>query len=261
MKKKDYRTGAKDRALFNDIACDYFKKDLFAPSAIARKFRLEQTLKLANSQSYKKILEVGCGGGFTAHYLKNYYSEYTGIDYSEKMIAYARSHSDIFPGVSFLSLDIKDLEAHYNDFDMVLMIGVLHHMENMAQALIKLRSHLKPGGLLVINEPQSGNPLISLLRRWRKRLDPSYSTDQRELSSKTLLKTISDAGYVNIQMHPQGFFSTPFAEVMLRPEILMMPLSILACKMDYLLEKYFTRYLTRLSWNLVLTAENPGTNN
>lgn len=257
MNKRNSEIEAKDQALFDHIASNYFKKDLLPTSSIARSHRLYQTVKRAGLQPHSKILEVGCGGGFSAKYLKGHYLDYLGIDYSNKMIEYARSHFNI-PNASFRPLNIKDLEPSYNDFDIIIMLGVLHHMDNIKDVLLKLRSHLKTGGVVAINEPQSANPFISLLRRLRKKVDSSYSSDQKELSAKDLLNAFADAGYVNVSIYPQGFFSPPFAEVPLKPQFLIKPLSLLACKMDYFLEMLFPRYLSKLSWNLILTAHSPG---
>lgn len=257
MNQQNSKIEAKDRALFDHIASNYLKKDLLCTSSIARSHRLYQTVNRAGLKPHLKILEVGCGGGFSAKYLKGHYLGYLGIDYSNEMIEYAQRHFNI-PNVSFRPLNIKDLEASYNDFDMIIMIGVLHHMENIKDVLLKLHSHLKTGGVIAVNEPQPANHFITLLRHLRKKVDSSYSSDQKELSAKDLLNEFADAGYVNVSIYPQGFFSTPFAEVALKPETLIKPLSLLACKMDYLLEMLFPRFLAKLSWNLILTAQSPG---
>lgn len=250
----------KDRALFNQISGDYFKKDMLQASSMARRHRLQKSLESAGLESTHKILEIGCGGGFSAKYLDGHYADYLGIDYAETMIEFAQTYWDI-PHASFRAINIKDLEPECKDFDLIVMIGVLHHMTDMENVLIKLKTHLKPGGKIVANEPQPGNPLITLMRRVRKRMDPAYSNEQRELSDKEILKAFRSAGYVNIHLHPQGFFTTPFAEVDLKPQWLMTFLASLACRLDDCLGKFFGPRLIRLSWNLIVTAENPAAGN
>ena len=58
-----------DKKLFDDIAANYVKKDLTTYCRVARKLRLVQSLK-GIQQPIKKILEVGCGAGFSVDYLK-----------------------------------------------------------------------------------------------------------------------------------------------------------------------------------------------
>ncbi len=246
----------RDRRLFNRIADEYFKKDMLPSSSLARRLRLNQTLRRAGLQRQSKIMEVGCGGGFSARYLQGSYSGYLGIDYSEKLITYAKDHSDM-PNASFRVLNINDLEPEYNSFDIIFMIGVLHHMHNMDRVIGKLRNHLRCGGVLAVNEPQRINPIITLLRGVRKKTDAGYSKDQKELTAKDLMNAFKNAGYFNIRAYPQGLFSTPFAEVPLNPQFIMHPLSGLACRADQVLEEFFSRYLKWLSWNIVVIGTKP----
>lgn len=254
--KKDSAFEEKDKHLFNRIADDYFKKDLYPVSSAARRLRLWQTLNHAGLQKRYKILEAGCGGGFSARYLQGVYRDYLGVDYSEKLIAYAKNHSNI-PNAAFRVLDINDLEPEYHSFDIIFMIGVLHHMSNMKRVIRKLKNHLRQGGRLVVNEPQRMNPLITLLRGFRKKMDADYSKDQKELTAKQLMNIFSGAGYANVRAYPQGLFSTPFAEIPLKPERFMRPLSDIACKADQFLENHFIRSLKMLSWNIIVTGTKP----
>jgi len=258
MIERSSDTEAKDQAHFNHIANKYFTKDLIRSSSIARQLRLKQTLKHAGLQKHHKILEVGCGGGFSASYLKGNYKEFLGIDYSKRLIEYANGFFN-FSNAFFRTINIKDLEPDYYDFDIVFMIGVLHHMDDIEKVLLKIKTHLKPGGILAVNEPQPSNPLITFSRSARKKLDVTYSKEQKELSAKELLNIFTSTGYINIHSYPQGLISTPFAEIPLKPQFLTTPMSILACEFDSFLEKFFPRYLTRLSWNLVLTGEKATT--
>ena len=169
------RTEDADRALFDRIARDYVRKDLTESCRIAREQRLRQTLRPIGA-NVGHLLEVGCGGGFAARYLDGLYETYTGVDYSEELIGYAQRYN-AGPGREFLSANIKDFVATRR-FDVILMVGVLHHMPDPAGILDQLRGLLAPEGLVVVNEPQRGNPAISALRWLRKRVDSSYSPDQ-----------------------------------------------------------------------------------
>ena len=63
-----------DKELFDRIADSYIEKDLIAYSRACRKLRLFSTLKNV-ARPIKCLLEVGCGGGFTATYLKGQYQK------------------------------------------------------------------------------------------------------------------------------------------------------------------------------------------
>ena len=156
-----------DKMLFNKIANDYSKKDLTPYCRIARKQRLLSSLK-GISKPINKMLEVGCGAGFSAEYLKGKFNQYLGIDYSKNLISYAIKNNS----QNKVYFECKNINEFVTEtkFDVILMIGVLHHIpqpENVIKLLSKL---LSPEGIIVINEPQSGNPLIGLLRKIRKKL-------------------------------------------------------------------------------------------
>ena len=59
---------------------------------------------MINKFSLKKkiiILDVGCGIGANAHYLKDKYSKYIGVDISSEMIRVARKFCKDLNNVSF----------------------------------------------------------------------------------------------------------------------------------------------------------------
>ncbi|MFW6273211.1 MAG: class I SAM-dependent methyltransferase, partial [bacterium] len=111
----------KDKELFNSIATTYFRKDIYPVSSYARKFQLLSLFELLPDQKNKKldaILELGCGVGASASYLKGLYEHYTGIDYSEAFVNIARNHfSD--NKTNFLCLNLKDYKKEPEKIDFV----------------------------------------------------------------------------------------------------------------------------------------------
>lgn len=196
------------------------------------------------------MLEVGCGAGYTARYLEGTYDAYVGLDYSAELIRYARERN-AGPRRDFVCANLKDYRSS-GRFDVVLMVGVLHHIPDPTTALRQLGELLAPGGVVVVNEPQQGNPAISGLRWLRKRVDPSYSPDQVEFSSAELHALFAAAGYTS-EGFAQGLLSTPFAETHLLPEPVARPLSGLATKLDPRLERWADAlHAGRLAWNVVV---------
>ncbi|MEM9019465.1 MAG: class I SAM-dependent methyltransferase [Planctomycetota bacterium] len=245
----------RDRALFDGIAEHYTRKDLHPSARIARQQRLLQTLAAAPLPRKPSILEAGCGAGFSARYLEGRFSRFAGIDYADNLIHAARRHNAV-PNASFLTANIKQLDLE-EQFDAVVMIGVLHHLDDMPAAVESLIRVLKPGGWLLANEPQPGNPMIRLARGMRKRIDRGYSDEQDQLSSGTLCQLYRDAGLEDVNTVPQGFISTPLAEVALEPTMITRPLAKLACRVDRGLERLGPGLLRRLSWNLVAVGRKP----
>lgn len=245
----------RDRELFDRIAEEYCRKDLLPATRIARKCRLTQTLRVAKLNSTRALLEVGCGAGFAATYLNGKFGSFVGVDYSEQLIEYANEYNHV-PNAEFVTSNIKDFDAT-STFDVVFAIGLLHHLDDLQTLMGDMTKMLKPGGWLIANEPQPANPIISLARKVRKKIDANYSSDQRELSSSELRDAYNAAGLEDIRIIPQGFFSTPFAEVPLKPQLLMAPVAAVATAVDKCIECLPAFLTSKLSWNLVVAGRRP----
>lgn len=246
----------RDQALFDSIARTYCRKDLVESSRTARRHRLLRTLAPGATCGAEKpdILEVGCGAGFSAQYLRGRYRTYTGLDYSRELIQHARDRFES-DDTHFHAEDFYDYEATAR-YDTIMMIGVLHHMTDKQTVLRKCLSLLKPGGRLVANEPQPDNPLIHFMRRGRARVDNSYSAEQEELSADFLIDEYEKAGFIDVGSIPQGILSTPLAEVTLKPQFLFGPVSKLACTFDTYIENRHPGLIRKLAWNTIVFGTN-----
>lgn len=246
---------ARDRALFDGIATNYTRKDLHATAAVARRQRLLRTVAAAPLPQQPALLEAGCGAGFSARYLEGRFGRFVGIDYADNLITAARRHNDV-PNAHFETANIKHLDLDAS-FDAVVMIGVLHHLDDMPAAVEQLVKTLKPGGWILANEPQSGNPLIRGARAIRKRMDGGYSDEQDQLSARQLCSLYENAGLADVAVVPQGVFSTPLAEVPLGPTWLTKPIAHACCLADTLIEKACPWLIHRVSWNLIARGRKP----
>ena len=244
-----------DKKLFDDIAENYVKKDLTQYCRIARKQRLVQSLQ-GIKQPINKILEVGCGAGFSVNYLKGKFINYTGVDYSENLINYAKKYNSGI-GIKFKCSNINEFDSDIK-FDVVLMIGVLHHMPDPEKAIQGLKKILSPKGIIVVNEPQAGNPIISLLRKIRKKIDNNYSSDQVEFTENKIREIFSNSS-LEVKTFSQGVLSTPLAESRILPGFIGMPLVIIASIVDPIFEKILSILsIKKLTWNVVAHAREKG---
>ena len=65
-----------------------------------------------------------------------------------------------------LSVSFGDVTKFKTDekFDVIIIIGGLHHVPDFAGQVVRnLSSHLKDGGYFISYEPTSGNPLFRLI--------------------------------------------------------------------------------------------------
>lgn len=249
------RREASDREHFDAIAEQYGAKDLAPSCRPARQHRLERTIAAVPGDSYERVLEVGCGAGYGARYLRGRFRHYTGIDHSRRLIEYAAEHNQ-GEGVRFEASSIEDFNPP-SGFDLIFMIGVVHHLEDAERSMRTIAEWLEPGGRLVANEPSPENPLVHATRMVRERLDRTYSSEQEEISADRLRFLFEGAGLQEVTISPQGFASTPFAEVVMKPFAITGPLARVACAVDRVIEKPSWSWLKALSWNLIGCGRAP----
>jgi SAM-dependent methyltransferase len=132
----------------------------------------------------KRILDAGTGTGLRLLELAAAFpdNDYVGIDYSENSIACAERAKEAFPGarVSFRVADIMAADLQGGPFDVIMCMGVLHHLQRPAEAIARLSQLLTSRGVLffyVYGEYGSGE------RMRRKRL-LSHLHGQEEFEQK-----------------------------------------------------------------------------
>lgn len=119
-----------------------------------KNYRLEAAkvhwlIKSLKRSSGNELLDIACGTGGHVAYLKKHY-KVVGLDNSAPMIKEARKKN---PGARFEIGDMKSFRLG-REFDAVVClfsaIGYLKNHRELERALKTMASHLKPGGVLII---------------------------------------------------------------------------------------------------------------
>ena len=112
---------------------------------LTNKLKLKKTIK---------ILDAGCGTGYVAEVLsKLNYKNITGIDFSEEMLAIARSKK-IYKKLMCQSLNEK-IELRSKQFELIICTGVLTSGHVGPSALHELVRILKPQGFFICSIAES----------------------------------------------------------------------------------------------------------
>lgn len=115
-----------------------------------------------------KVLDYGCGDGAygALHAATRDDLEITAIDLSPVAIEQARDRArsaGVVDRIDFRVMNAEELELPDDEFDFVVGLGVLHHLD-LASSLREIRRVLKPDGGGVFVEPMGHNPIINLYR-------------------------------------------------------------------------------------------------
>jgi ubiquinone/menaquinone biosynthesis C-methylase UbiE len=95
------------------------------------------------------LLDAGGGTGRVVEWLASDWCKAIVVDESFKMLRQAATK----PGLMTLQSTVEGLPFPPGSFDRVIMVDVLHHVKNQAATAAELFRILKPGGTLVIEEP------------------------------------------------------------------------------------------------------------
>src|SRR5438270_10720036 len=95
-----------------------------------------------------RLLDIGCGTGALARDVDS--TRYLGVDQDEESIAIAKN---LFPMHRFLTLTDFAQSQNDNEFDRIVGLAVIEHVDDPQKWLAWVRTLLKPGGQVVLTTP------------------------------------------------------------------------------------------------------------
>lgn len=137
------------------------KKNNFTYFEILRFFYDKVTPQLPSNYSNVKVLDVGCGVGTMAFYFASLGMKVEGIDVSKRAIAICTQAKNQLKYKNS-KFEKKLLDVGTKQFDMVLTSEVIEHIEDEAEFLNRIKSHLKKDGVLFLTTPLKENLLYTL---------------------------------------------------------------------------------------------------
>lgn len=108
----------------------------------------------------KRILDIGCGGGFFLTFFKNNGWDTLGIEPSIKARNYAYRFGLNILNKSFEDVSLKEIGR----FDVVHLSFLLEHLLDPEYVLRKIYNILKIGGIICIESPNDFNPLQKIIK-------------------------------------------------------------------------------------------------
>jgi len=109
---------------------------------------IKTILNLQQIDCSSRVLDLGCGTGRIAITIQiSTGAKITGIDNSTKMLEIAAKK---YERVTWLKDDLDNLKFQDCCFDLILLVFVIHHLNNLESLLRKLKDMLSPSGSLII---------------------------------------------------------------------------------------------------------------
>lgn len=95
------------------------------------------------------VLDVGCGTGRWSIYLSSKFSSVYAMDPSKAIYAAANLTKDI-PGIHLIKASAENIPFEDETFDLVISLGVLHHIPDTQKALNTIVKKVNKGGQCLI---------------------------------------------------------------------------------------------------------------
>ncbi len=146
-----------------------------------------------------RLLDLGCGSGWTSVFFARRGYHVTGQDIAPDMIALAeRNRAEA--GLDNLDFRVCDYEGLGFDaeFDAAVFYDALHHAEDPALALASVHRALKPGGVLVTIEPGVGHAEAEASRIAVE----TFGVTERDMPPRDIVRLGRAAGFTAARVYP-----------------------------------------------------------
>jgi 2-polyprenyl-6-hydroxyphenyl methylase/3-demethylubiquinone-9 3-methyltransferase len=158
-----------------------------------------------------RVLDVGCGGGYTCEFLARRGARMTGIDRSAPCIEAARRHAEE-TGLPILYrvATAEDLPFPSGSFDVVICVDVLEHVDHPETVISEIARILAPGGIFcfdTINRTfRSRLTMIWLLENLLRLIPAGVHDWERFVAPEALRGWLRASGFGTITMQGMDLF-------------------------------------------------------
>lgn len=162
-----------DRHYFDRTSLDYRKRCILNP--------LFDGIDL----NHGRLVDLMCGSGYTTLQLQEKYpqAQFTGLDISSQAI----ENYNRLTGFKGSAYDLSD-PWQGQTFDAGFVIGGLHHcITNLQQVLDNISNMIKPGGYLLMMEPNGEYFLEGMRSAWYKKDKYFHAETEKALNHDALL--------------------------------------------------------------------------
>ncbi|MBK1647073.1 bifunctional 2-polyprenyl-6-hydroxyphenol methylase/3-demethylubiquinol 3-O-methyltransferase UbiG [Rhabdochromatium marinum] len=200
----------------NQFRADYVRRHVSA--ALGRTPESEQPF------TGLKILDIGCGGGILSEAVARLGARVQGIDIAEKNIHVSRLHAEWSElEIDYRLTSVEALAADRVQFDVVLNMEVVEHVEQLPEFLTQCARLVRPGGVMVvatINRTLAAWLIAIIGAEWVLRWLPKGTHHFRKLvKPKEIIRALGPQFRVlnrtGMRVNPfnRGFHFTPYMGV------------------------------------------------
>lgn len=146
-----------------------------------------------------KLLDLGCGTGWTSVLFAKRGYEVTGQELVPEAIEAAKKLKDEngLQNLEFIECDFESLPFN-KEFDIAVFFDCLHHSLDEVKALEGVYRSLKPGGICITSEPGVGHARSS------KEVMAKYGVTERDMNPGKIIRAAKKVGFTSWSVHPHS---------------------------------------------------------
>lgn len=168
---------------------------------------VQEVLQFAQYQPGERTLEVGCGMGRHTLLLAKLGVQVEGLDLSAVLLERLREYSAGKFDIPLHSADILNPPDELKgEFNLVLGFFTLHHLIDIKKSFLGLAQFLKPGGRIVVLEPNPLNPLYHIQIIFTPGMSYKGERSLMAMRPKIIFQAMQDAGLREYKLRRFGFF-------------------------------------------------------
>lgn len=148
-----------------------------------------------------RLLDLGCGTGWTSWFFARRGYEVTGLDISEDGIRFAneRRDSDQIGNLRFVVADYEE-GIFEDEFDCVVFFDALHHAVDETAAIRMAYRALKPGGICLTSEPGKGHAT----RPQSVMASTRFGVTEKDMPPGKVIELGRKAGFGQFKVYPRS---------------------------------------------------------
>jgi 2-polyprenyl-3-methyl-5-hydroxy-6-metoxy-1,4-benzoquinol methylase len=170
---------------YRDISAEFY------PKANSRRHRtFWKSMRFLPYITGKRVLDIGCGGGFMTNAFRRWSASASGVDISEPSLAYARAH---FPRCTFYCEGFEAFAKRGLEFDFVFSTELLEHIPAARPFMSVLDAVTRPGAHVYIATPDAGHPAVP--RKFTDWIDVQPPHHVQFFNRENVTKLFADYGF------------------------------------------------------------------
>jgi SAM-dependent methyltransferase len=147
-----------------------------------------------------RLLDLGCGTGWTSDFFARQGYEVLGLDIAADMIVQARVRDEAegLPNLQFQVGDYEEMEFA-EEFDAVVFFASLHHAMDEEEALGRVHRALRPQGVCITCEPGRGHSQTAAAR---EAVD-CYGVTEKDMPPARIMELGKKVGFQRCRLVPE----------------------------------------------------------